>query len=44
MSADRLKKFSQEVYQCTLCGHCDVVCPVNIHSKEIQDLLCGKIW
>jgi heterodisulfide reductase subunit D len=36
MTPDRLKKFSQEVYQCTLCGHCDVVCPVNIHSKEIR--------
>ena len=36
MDPERLKDFSQEVYQCTLCGHCEVVCPVNIHSKEIR--------
>ncbi|NWG02011.1 MAG: (Fe-S)-binding protein, partial [Syntrophaceae bacterium] len=36
MDQERLKNFSQEVYQCTLCGHCEVVCPVNIHSKEIR--------
>jgi heterodisulfide reductase subunit D len=36
MGDERLKDFSQEVYQCTLCGHCEEVCPVNIHSKEIR--------
>jgi heterodisulfide reductase subunit D len=36
MSPDRLNDFSKEVYQCTLCGHCEVVCPVNIHSKGIR--------
>jgi heterodisulfide reductase subunit D len=36
MNPERLNDFSKEVYQCTLCGHCEVVCPVNIHSKEIR--------
>lgn len=33
---ERLNTLSQEVYQCTLCGHCEVVCPVHIHSKEMR--------
>jgi heterodisulfide reductase subunit D len=36
MNPERLKDFSKEVYQCTLCGHCEIVCPVNIRSKEIR--------
>ena len=36
MNPERLNDFSKEVYQCTLCGHCEVVCPVNIHSKDIR--------
>lgn len=43
MGDERLKDFSQEVYQCTLCGHCEVVCPVNIHSKEIRIALRKNI-
>lgn len=43
MDDERLKDFSQEVYQCTLCGHCEVVCPVNIHSKEIRIALRENI-
>jgi heterodisulfide reductase subunit D len=36
MNPERLNDFSKEVYQCTLCGHCEVVCPVNIRSREIR--------
>lgn len=36
MNSGRLNDFSKEVYQCTLCGHCEAVCPVNIHSKDIR--------
>lgn len=43
MDSERLKDFSQEVYQCSLCGHCEVVCPVNIHSKEIRIALRKNI-
>ena len=43
MGDERLKDFSQEVYQCTLCGHCEVVCPVNIHSKDIRIALRKNI-
>lgn len=36
MNPKRLNAFSKEVYQCTLCGRCEVVCPVNIRSKEMR--------
>jgi len=36
MSPGRLKDFSKELFQCTLCGHCEEVCPVGIPSKEIR--------
>jgi heterodisulfide reductase subunit D len=36
MSEERLKDFSKEVYQCTLCGRCEVACPVNIRGKEMR--------
>jgi len=36
MTPERLNAFAQEAYQCTLCGHCEVVCPVNIRNKEMK--------
>lgn len=36
MDSNRLESFSKEVYQCTLCGLCEVVCPVSIRSKEMR--------
>jgi len=35
LSEDQLKKFSEMVYRCTLCGECGTVCPVSIHSKDL---------
>jgi heterodisulfide reductase subunit D len=36
MTPERLNAFALEAYQCTLCGHCEVVCPVNIRNKEMK--------
>ena len=30
-----LKKFSEMVYRCTLCGECSVSCPVSIDAKSL---------
>jgi heterodisulfide reductase subunit D len=43
-SADELRRFSETVYRCTLCGRCQEVCPSGILLKEIwlslrQDLV-----
>jgi len=40
---ERLKAFSNEVFQCTLCGHCNEVCPVHIRSKEMRIALRKNI-
>jgi len=34
-SPDRLKAFSETVFRCTLCGHCQEVCPAGIRLKDI---------
>jgi heterodisulfide reductase subunit D len=31
----KLKKFSEMVYRCTLCGECGVSCPVSIDAKNL---------
>lgn len=31
----QLKKFSEMVYRCTLCGECGQICPVSIRSKDL---------
>jgi len=36
---DQLKPYSDTVFQCTLCGNCQEVCPVGIHLKDIWLLL-----
>lgn len=35
LSEEQLKKFSEMVYRCTLCGECGWVCPVSIRSKDL---------
>ena len=35
LSADQWKHFSDTVFKCTLCGHCQEVCPVGIHLKDL---------
>ncbi len=35
LSEEELRKFSEMVYRCTLCGECGSVCPVSIHSKDL---------
>ena len=35
LSEDQWKHFSDEVFKCTLCGHCQEVCPVGIHLKDL---------
>jgi len=36
---EKLKKFSEMVYRCTLCGECSVSCPVSIDSKSLWTAL-----
>jgi len=35
LDEEKLKKFSEMVYRCTLCGECSVSCPVSIDSKNL---------
>ena len=35
LKEEDLKKFSEMVYRCTLCGECRVACPVSIDSKSL---------
>jgi heterodisulfide reductase subunit D len=35
LSEDQLKKFSDMVYRCTLCGECGLGCPVSIDSRNL---------
>ena len=35
MKEEDLKKFSEMVYRCTVCGECQVACPVSIDSKGL---------
>ena len=35
LSEDQWKHFSDTVFKCTLCGHCQEVCPVGIQLKEL---------
>ena len=44
LDVDSLKKYSETVYRCTLCGRCQEVCPAGISLKDIwlslrQDLV-----
>jgi heterodisulfide reductase subunit D len=44
LNEDTIKKFSETVYKCTLCGRCQEVCPSGISLKDIwlslrQDLV-----
>ena len=32
---EELKEYAETVFRCTLCGHCQVVCPAGIELKEI---------
>jgi heterodisulfide reductase subunit D len=34
-SDEELKAFSETVFRCTLCGHCQVACPVGIELRDI---------
>lgn len=43
------RKYSESVYQCTLCGECNVVCPVKINLRKLHqamrsDLVTEKIF
>ena len=47
LSGDQWKHFSDTVFKCTLCGHCQEVCPVGIHLKDLwvsarQDMVHSK--
>jgi heterodisulfide reductase subunit D len=35
LSEEDLKKFSEMVYHCTLCGECGLQCPVSIDSRSL---------
>ena len=35
LDEESLKKFSEMVYRCTLCGECGLECPVSIDSKNL---------
>lgn len=35
LSEADLKKFSEMIYRCTLCGECSLACPVSIDSKNL---------
>jgi len=35
VSTAELKQFGETVFQCTLCGNCEQICPVGIRLKEI---------
>ncbi len=35
LDEEKLKKFSEMVYRCTLCGACSVGCPVSIDSRNL---------
>jgi len=35
LDEEKLKKFSEMVYRCTLCGECSISCPVSIDAKNL---------
>ncbi|NWF92443.1 MAG: (Fe-S)-binding protein [Syntrophaceae bacterium] len=35
LDEEKLKRFSEMVYRCTLCGECGVSCPVSIDAKNL---------
>lgn len=35
LDEEKLKKFSEMVYRCTLCGECSTSCPVSIDAKNL---------
>jgi heterodisulfide reductase subunit D len=35
LNEEKLRKFSEMVYRCTLCGECSVSCPVSIDAKNL---------
>jgi heterodisulfide reductase subunit D len=35
LDEEKLKKFSEMVYRCTLCGECSISCPVSIDAKSL---------
>ncbi len=39
LDEEKLKKFSEMVYRCTLCGECSVSCPVSIDAKHLWTAL-----
>jgi Fe-S oxidoreductase len=39
LDEEKLKKFSEMVYRCTLCGECSVSCPVSIDAKQLWTAL-----
>jgi len=39
LDEEKLKRFSEMVYRCTLCGECSVSCPVSIDAKGLWTAL-----
>ncbi len=39
LDEEKLKKFSEMVYRCTLCGECSVSCPVSIDARHLWTAL-----
>jgi heterodisulfide reductase subunit D len=35
LDEEKLKKFSEMVYRCTLCGECGISCPVSIDARNL---------
>ena len=35
LDEEKLRRFSEMVYRCTLCGECNVSCPVSIDAKNL---------
>jgi heterodisulfide reductase subunit D len=39
LDEEKLRKFSEMVYRCTLCGECSISCPVSIDAKSLWTAL-----
>lgn len=39
----QLIRFTEDLYKCTVCGDCAVVCPVGIHCQELWPALRAKM-
>ncbi len=40
---ERLDRFAEDSFRCTLCGRCETVCPLGIRLKELWTALRGEL-